>query len=68
MLPLFKLIGLTAAGSVVGELFERVFLKKENVTEAVKTVNWTRVIIASLAIAAAVFFLRNFLNLKKSQQ
>jgi len=62
MLPLIKIVGLTAAGSVVGELFERVFLKKETANAVVQSVNWTRVIIAALVVGAAFFALRKFFS------
>lgn len=61
MLPLIKLLGITAAGSFIGDIAERVILQRTPPMEAVRGVNWTRVIIAAVAIVAVTMLVRQFL-------
>jgi len=61
MLPIIKLFGITAAGSFVGDIAERIFLQRTPPMQAVQTVNWTRVIIIAIAIFAVTMLVRQFL-------
>jgi len=61
MLPIIKLLGITAAGSFVGDIAERIFLQRTPPMDAVRTVNWTRVIIAAVAIVAVTLLARQLL-------